>query len=337
MKKLSLIFLFFLLLSASYFGVVYGKKYQEKKPLHIPPVKIYSSACPFNQKISKNPLIDPNSDKMIQSLIDSRKDKGFLIALKKWTTPVYFADRKTKIYDVRLTADWAPATHILLVPIPSYALADPEEDGHMTIIDKSNGWEYDFWQAKKVGDEWTATWGNGLSANGDGLYKGGLSARGSGFALLAGVIWPHELRQGRIRHALLFSYDYVKAGGPTPPATESDGTSTHSGAIPYGARIQLHPRLDLRKFKLTRYELIVARCLQEYGMILGDSGGGVQLYAVNPISSRENSYKGYLPDKDFIYLPNIPFQYFRVLKLSPQVKDPDKNLPTGGIIKFKRK
>ena len=150
------------------------------------------------------------------------------------------------------------------------------------------------------------------------VFEKGLSARGSGFELLQGVIWPQELEKGAIQHALIFSYNHTKAGGPVAPATESDGTSNDDWAIPEGALVQLDPDLDLATLDLNTYELVVATALQEYGMYCADDGGGISLYAINPISCKNNPYADIWGDESYIMLDKIPVDQFRVLKLGPQ-------------------
>ncbi len=145
-----------------------------------------------------------------------------------------------------------------------------------------------------------------------------MSCRGAGFALLAGVIWPQELEEGKIEHALIFSYTFPKSGGPVLPATESDGWCDRDDAIPEGARLQLDPNLDLESLNLQPFEKTIAQALQEYGMILGDVGGeGIELEAIHPMSVQGNPYEGILPDEVLVDL-NIPVEHFRVLKLGPQ-------------------
>ncbi|KDR94614.1 hypothetical protein [Peptoclostridium litorale] len=286
-----------------------------QKPVTIPEIKLYSQDSPFNQKIAADARVDRNSDLMINSLIDSYNMGDMLVAKDSWTVAAYFADENTPRYDVKITASWAPATVIRDVPIPDFAVPDPGE-GHMAIIDQSTGYEYDFWLAEKVNGQWTAGWANKIAYEGDGIYPEGLSCRGSGLALLGGVIWPEELRSGRIDHALVFSYAFPKAGEPVYPATESDGNSYRIDAIPEGARLQLDPDLNLDALGLTSYEKTIARAMQEYGMILCDNGSsGIELEAVNPISASGNSYEGLMPNDPYVYLQKIPVESFRVLEL----------------------
>ncbi|MEW5941916.1 MAG: hypothetical protein AB1750_19810, partial [Chloroflexota bacterium] len=289
----------------------------------------YSAESPFNQKIPPNAKIDPNSPALVQSLVRDARERGIYIVVNKWTVPVYYADAETPRYDVTLTASWAGefASTMAGTPIPEWARPDPENDGSMVVVDRSTNCEYDFWQAVKRDGHWHAAWANNISIEGTGVYPQGLSARGSGFALLAGTIWPDELERGRIEHALLFSYNFTRSGGPVWPATESDGESTDSGAIPEGARIQLDPSLDLDSLDLTPYEKTIAKALQEYGMILGDnSGGGISFYAIHPMSARYDPYRDLLPLPDpqdgYVPLFNLPVEKFRVLTLGSQDPNP---------------
>ncbi|MEX0982018.1 MAG: hypothetical protein WD577_06010 [Bacteroidales bacterium] len=188
----------------------------------------------------------------------------------------------------------------------------------MVVIDEEGGCIYDFWKMRYGNGRWKAGWGNALPLNSNGIFPKGLSARGSGFELLQGVIWPQELETGVINHALIFSYDHTKAGGPVSPATESDGTSNEAWAIPEGALVQLDPSLDLSILGLNEYEMIIAKALQEYGMYCADDGGGISLYAINPICVENNPYQNIWGDQTYIYLNKIPVDKFRVLKLPEQ-------------------
>lgn len=284
--------------------------------LTVPP---YAEDSVFNQPIPADAKADPDSDRLVAGVVEAARDTGFVVALKAFTVPVYVASRDTPRYDVSLTASWAPRTTLDAVPIPAEARPDPADDGHLAVVDRLRGCEYDLWQARKEGDRWSASWGNVIPTQGRGIYPDGLSARASGFGLLAGLIFPEELAQGEIEHALVFSYPLTRAGGPVPPATDSDGLSTRPDAIPEGARLQLDPTLDLDALGLAGPERAVARALQRYGMFLADTGGAVSLYAEHPKSSgARNPYAGIVPDESSLRLERIPLDRLRVLELGPQ-------------------
>jgi hypothetical protein len=277
------------------------------------PRRLYSRTSPFNRPIPRNVRIDPLSDHYVAGLAEVAQQGGFVIAVRRYSVPAYWASARTPRDRVSLTASWAPR-RMMVAPIPPSARPDPASDGQMAVLDSSNGCEYDFWEAQKQGGTWSAAWGNAISFRGSGAFPGGLSARGSGFALLAGLMRPKELAAGRINHALIFSYPYTSSAGFVSPATESDGQTNRSDALPEGARLQLDPTFDVTS--LPKYERPIARALQRYGMYLGETGSGnVSLYAINPQSYRTNPYRGVLPGGDYVDLHNIPLDRLRVIQL----------------------
>lgn len=306
-------------------------------------IALYASGSPFNQRIPANPGVDPNSDVLVGSLLNSG---DFLLQVRQFSTPVFFADENTPRHDVTLTCGsvWGLGVGTMRsVPIPTWAEPaddvdgadnppvgcgeDSDQDNNMIILDLARRCELDFWQARTSGGAWVASWGNRIEMGSSGVYTRGLSTRGSGFAFLGGVIWPDELRTGQINHALVFSYPFTKSGGPVAPATDSDGEVDQADAIPEGARLQLNPALDLNALSLTPYERTIARAMQEYGMILTDNGTtGIGLYAIDPRSTATNPYQGVLPDVDYVPLAGIPLDQFRVLTLPAQNADWRANL-----------
>jgi hypothetical protein len=298
------------------------------------PTRLCAATSPFNLPIPADAQVDPNSALLVQSLADAVHQGSFLVAVGRWTVPVYVAGPKTPRYRVALTADWAPAHMLAGVPIPPGARPDPAGDGHLAILDRRSGCEYDLWKAKKVGRTWTAGWANSLRTTESGVYPRGLSARGSGFALLGGMIWPDELARGTIDHVLIFSYPST-ALGFVSPASESDGVSGRPEAIPEGARLQLDPSLDLDSLMLPPYERTIARALQRYGMYLADNGSPPSLYAINPQSYGRNPYAGILPGGPYVELNGIPVDRFRVLARGPLTRAARSELVPSGCGAFR--
>jgi len=277
---------------------------------------LYAPTSPFNTPVPPGAPVDPRSDAYIGGLKEVAESHGFTIAVRAWTVPVYEATAATPRADVQLTAPWRGADWMRNVPIPKNARPDPRDDGHMTVLDRVTGCEYDFYEARNVDGAWQAGWANTLLTSGSGVYPFAYSTRGSGFSNLAGLIWPEELEAGDIRHALMFSYPHTSAFGAVAPATETDGQSARADALPAGARLQLDPALDLDSLPLRPYERTIARALQRYGMYLGDTGGTLNLYAVHPQTYPSDPYADiFPPDPFYPNLPNIPIERFRVLEL----------------------
>lgn len=319
-----------------------------EKPESLPSfasLSIYSSSSPLNTKIPASMQVDEDSDEYIQKLITGAGSTGsLLIQLGQYSATVFVVDNDTPTTDVTLHCGdwWEMGVNTLKgVPIPEYAepaydldgedepirkgicAEESAQDNHMIIINRDTGCEFDFWQARQEDGNWVASWGNAIELSDDGIYDKGLSTRGSGFAFLGGMIWPDELVNGEITHALVFSYPFAKSGGPVAPATDSDGTITDAFSLPEGALVRLNPGLDLTTLGLTDAEMTIAKALQEYGMYLVDSGGetGIALYAIDPESVASNPYDGVLPDEDYPILENIPLDELQVMQLSAQ--DPD--------------
>jgi len=302
-------------------------------------LNLYASTSPFNTPIADDPAIDADSETLVESLVASMEA---VVQVNQYSTPVYLADSSTPVSDVELACGevWELGiTRMVNIPIPGWAQASMDIDGAATvgcgeessqdnflvILDLENRCEYDFWQARQEGESWVASFGVGIEMDGSGVLDKGLSARGSGFAFLGGVIWPDEISNGKINHPLAFSYEFTREGGPVAPATDSDGVHSDDFAIPEGAIIQLDPELDLDTLDLEPFELTIATALQEYGMILVDSGsaGPVGFYAIDPDSVTGNMWGELWGDEDFISLSNLDLTTlpFRVLELGLQDAD----------------
>jgi hypothetical protein len=287
--------------------------------LHPIGARWFSKKSPFNTPIPLGARIDSRSSTMISNLIAETKPSGWPISVKRWTVPVYYGDSSTPRQNVALTSYWAPARVLHDVPVPANAQADPSSDGHMAIIDRDTACFYEFYRAVHAPDgKLSAGWANRGSVTGKGIQPGAWSTRDSGFVNFAGLIRPEDLRAGVIRHALVFSTMYSLKGPHVAPATSSGGAPLPppegAKAIPYGARLQLDPALDLRTLDLAPWQKVVARALQVYGMYLADTGG-FSVGAVNPMGYEKNPYTPFWGDSDYAYLPASLVSHLRVLKL----------------------
>lgn len=289
---------------------------------------------PFLTPIGEDPEIDPDSDAYVAKMVSIVATGGLIMPINTWTHPLFYADETTPRYDVGLTVygtyGYCGKVALLDVPIPDFAEADPESDAHMIVVDRDRGCVYDFWgyDPNPLVEAKTSWWASAIPLDGDGIYHGSVGAGfAAGFSTAQGAVWPDEIAAGRIEHALTFSYGVpgVRASDPVPPATHSDGTSTDPDAIPEGTRLQLDPELDLDSLGLLPHERVVARALQEYGMVLSDvSGGGVRFAAISGLSADPNPWVGVVPDgtANSVQLGGIPVDRLRVLKIPATVPGP---------------
>jgi hypothetical protein len=299
---------------------------QPPAPTTDPSDRWFGSGSPFNTPISAGAEPDPGSQAMVQSLVTEAQKSGWPISVKRWSTPVYYADSSTPKQNVSMTASWAAASTLYGVPVPAGARPDPSSDGHMAIINRDNGCYYEFYSATRSADgALSAGWGNRELLGNTGVYPHSWSTRDSGFANFAGMIRPEELQAGVIDHALTFSTMY-SAKVAVPPASAWGGAplapAAGALAIPYGARVQLDPSLNLDSLDLTPWQKIVARALQQYGMYMADTGG-FSLGAVNPQGYATNPYIPFWGDGDYAYMPPSLVPHLRVLKL-PAAWSPDR-------------
>ena len=109
----------------------------------------------------------------------------------------------------------------------------------------------------------------------------------------------------------------------------TDGKSTLPFAIPEGARLQLDPSLtdaDFDRMGLDSAGKIIARALQEYGMILVDTSGSFKMYVEDLVNNPYAREAWTDPDlnlaKESLY--SIPSTAFRVLELPPGYWEPSE-------------
>ena len=286
----------------------------------------YRNTSIWNTPIGPSPKYDLHSQEMITSLVLARRGK--IITPDTYNYPVYFADENTPRWDIPCTTylcaistvDGGTRTDMLPdVPIPADAQPSPDSDGRMIIIDRVTYAEYDLWRAERVETGWTTASGSIYNILWDGMPTVN-NSRGSGIPSYAGLLRPWEILQGRIEHALAFAYTEPADDKCVFPASKTDGDSTLPFAIPEGARLQLDPTLteeDFDAMGLDRTGKIIARALQEYGMISVDHSGSYKIYLEdltnNPYTTQEWTDPGLNLTKDTI--SDIPYDSFRVLEL----------------------
>jgi hypothetical protein len=124
------------------------------------------------------------------------------------------------------------------------------------------------------------------------------------------------VKNGKIEHKLSCATRYAAAKTFVYPASWTDGYV--EGGIPEGAVIQLDPNLDLAPFELSIEEIIIAKALQEYGMVVVDIAQGQPIYAEGLWGQPNKSWEGKLSEWEDRGINSIPFKHYRVLK----IKDP---------------
>lgn len=189
---------------------------------------------------------------------------------------------------------------------------DPSDDGHLAVWDPVSGREWDFWMSGCPDEcERTASGGAVDTDLSNPQMKNG-SANAAGWPLSAGLVRPHEIAAGEIRHPLIFSTPAV-AQGHVCPAVQNDGDNDHPDAIPEGTLLQLDPALDVDVLPIPRWQKTIARALQNYGMYLRDGGGSLVIGGENPVNQGDLWAKIGFESDSIGFAAAFPWDRMRVL------------------------
>jgi hypothetical protein len=160
-----------------------------------------------------------------------------------------------------------------LYPIPPNAPVEPgTPDRHVLIVDRSRCKLYELYKARKVrgGRRWKAGSGAIWNLRSNHLRPyGWTSADAAGLPILPGLARFDEVNRGVIDHALRVTGEQVRDTF-VYPARHSDGRSSSRNAPPMGTRLRLKASFDVSAFPPQAQ--VILRGLQQYGMILADSG-----------------------------------------------------------------
>ena len=278
--------------------------------------RIFAADSPWNSPIPADAPLDPRSAAVQRQVL---RNPSLVVntAVYAYGIPFYTATASTPM--VRLKGRGAIGT-----PVPIDPSWKPNDGGDrkMNVIDPVRGLVYELqgYEPAKRTVYWMVV-RDIVSGSGDGSSSNGRRGpTGSGLTQAGGVIRVDEIRNGRIEHALSFITSNPAAGRFRYPATHSDGTSTASGAIEEGMRIQLDPDLDLTTLGLSKAERAIARALQVYGAYCTDTGAGNNMamgfYVEKPTAATGDPYPSAGLNEDWAQLKGIPRSAYRVLAAS---------------------
>ena len=281
--------------------------------------RLFADGAFVNTRIAATPALADGSAAIVAKAITAYQPSANLANSSWWGVPLALADSSTKRFTVGCTLyfcnlTWAPQA------IPSYAAPTEGSDHHLAVLDPAAGTMLDMWVAEKLADGWRAgtRWvssagGSGIACNSSGTCGG---ANAANFALMAGVVRPEEIAQGRIEHALVITTPYTRSDVIACPATHTDGRYASADALPMGARVQLDPAVNVNALVLPAWKKTIARALQEYGAYVGDTGGSL---AVRGESTALRGYDAWAKagvSSSGPSLKDLPWDRLRVLSYS---------------------
>jgi hypothetical protein len=204
------------------------------------------------------------------------------------------------------------------IPLDAPIEGDPNPSGdqHVLILDNSNCWLYELYNASPSGSAWNAgsaaVWD--LTADEQRPYTW-TSADAAGLPIFPGLARYDEVAAGAINHALRFTLNSSIAAF-TPPASHWAATSTNPNAAPMGMRLRLKSSFDISGFSATNQVILTA--LKKYGMIMADNGSN--MYISGAPDARWNN-------DDLHSLDGVTNDDFDVVEMNPVYTAP--NVPTG--------
>jgi len=283
----------------------------------------YTPGSPWNTAIPA----DASPDEGSAAFVAAFAGRWLTSDPTQYTYPVYVVSESATSRSVSVSGKYSDVLEYgnalsnqhggsVLAPIPYGASPSPGTDGHLVVWNPATGDEWGFWQASQGADgAWTATNGYHYSTAWSGVPPSTFVSRGAGLPYFAGLVRPWEIESGRIGHALAFGYNYPSSGFVFP-ATKSDGDGLAGVDLPEGARLQLDPTLNGTHFDawgLSPAGKVMARALQEFGMIVVDNSGRPKIYVED---ERTAHWEGTVVANT---VSPIPFSSFRVLDLSRPV------------------
>ncbi len=180
-----------------------------------------------------------------------------------------------------LPPNFAPV--LMNVPTAAGMVQSMGTDGEITIYDPSLDEEWEFWVAAQTNGQWSACWGGTIQhvSTDPGIFPSGLGATASGLPLLGFLIRIDELQAGVIRHTLNIETVRTQSGVFSWPANRTDGNTAGADILMEGQRVRLDPTFDVTTLP-NPAERIIAKAMQDYGMILTDTSGAVTMQAEDP-------------------------------------------------------
>jgi hypothetical protein len=300
-------------------------------------MQIFPTTNPWNEDISRRPLL-PNSDGMIAQIIaDLRSDRRMLIAFKEMNyvlvpdnqplVPIEFTEYPGQ-------SDFNGGTNpVALYPISSnmpvelwpaetggQTLSEWQEnndgsDRHSIVVQPGNGFISETWQAWRDGADWFASNGARFNLTNNTLRPAGwTSGDAAGFPLFPALVRFDECERGEVEHAMRIVVRRSRYNQYIYPATHyASWPTNNSPNIPaMGQRLRLKSSYAIPG-NWTKQEKAVLNGLKKYGAMVSDNGNFFSI-SVTP----DNRW----PANCFNNLRNVAITNFEVIQATGPAEGP---------------
>jgi hypothetical protein len=159
-------------------------------------------------------------------------------------------------------------------PVPANAAIEggPASTGdrHVIVYDPAHCRDYELYDAHPSGSGWQAGSGAVFDLRGNALRPAGwTSADAAGLPILAGLVRYDEVAAGHIDHAIRVTVPHSR-DSYVWPARHAASSSSDPSLPPMGLRLRLKASVDIAG--LPTQARVVARAMQQYGLIVADNG-----------------------------------------------------------------
>jgi hypothetical protein len=222
-----------------------------------PALHPFTSSSPWNTSLGSGARFESASATRTADLLSGSP----AVNSSRWSFAVYRARSTDPLVTVKNIKDG----RTYQVRIPAGATTTYGTDKHMGVINPDGTTAYEFYKMTRVDSRnWTTTRVTLTDLRGDGA--GG--SRASSTSIFAGLIRSHELRAGKINHALAMGIpnSMLKMGYVWPALSQDkDGSSLYSGTIPMGSLVAIPPSVNIDAMGLSPEGEALGRALQDYG------------------------------------------------------------------------
>ena len=303
------------------------------RPAQHLPFRFFSAQSFWNQPVSANAPIDPDSARMVAGLSaevrrEEKDGKGPWIDVTTDGVPVVQVSDSQPTVPVKLNHPADPALTAAWRSVPLPASARPSGGDHdLAVWQPGTDRMWEFFQLHRQGGTWEAEWGGAMQrvsynpgVYGPGAWPGAQSYWGvtaGSLPLVGGAMTVSQLQAGDIDHALALATPDTRARTYASPAERSDGVIDSPDAIPEGARLRLDPHLNLAALHLPPMVRLMAQAAQRYGIVVRDTAGIVSFVAEDPVDGNFTVYRrlaqGLYPNK---LLASFPWSHLQVVKMN---------------------
>jgi len=252
----------------------------------------FASDSPWNTPIGSNAEFADNGDITTQHFIKIATNVNRL----RWSVGIGIAtidDPYTEVTFLDFSSKIPQPANNPPEPlrIPPDAMLTGGSDGWFAAIQPDRRTAWDFYALTRESNGYTTRYWKKIDLCGSGINGG---TRASKMALLGGLIRQADIDRGAIDHALAMSiwYTQLKQGYVWPASSEDGASEEYSGSIPMGSLFAIPGTIDVNFLGLSRFGLMLARCLQNYGAYVAMSGAAVAIVLEMSVAEEvQNSLK----------------------------------------------